>query len=222
MITPAQQRSSDSSTRASTTEAAEGLRRRSGRRPGKAIWGFFAERCKRVLLDLANVRHDCGYFRRRWGTMFLRGEADSEILSLQDRLRAAWEAGTESLDLLSHQLVTEIELAPKATFVGCKWMEFTLLDRTVLRVPNFFTLPMALSIAIVELAPQLAVCPNPECPQRYFAKIRSTQRFCELRACVQFGQRQYKRDWWKEYGGEWRKSRGKKSSRSKSKGRGAK
>ena len=207
MITPAEEGGPNSSKRSVTKSA----QRRSGR-PVKAIWAFFIERCKRMLVDLANVSDDCTYFRHCWGVLFLRGESDDEILSLRDRLRTAWEGGTESVDLLSHKLASEVAVSG---FGGVKWVEFTLHDRTVLRVPNFFNLRMALCMAIVELAPQMSICPNPDCPQRCFVKTRSTQKICDRRACIQFGQRQYKRDWWKEHGHQWRERQQAKKSRAR-------
>jgi hypothetical protein len=65
-------------------------------------------------------------------------------------------------------------------------------------LPNYFLLPLALALGITEAGAKTAVCANPECPAPYFLKRRRTQRFCDRPACLAYGQRQHKLDWWRK------------------------
>jgi len=61
------------------------------------------------------------------------------------------------------------------------------------------------------------ICANPECKAPYFVAKDLRQRFCS-EICAQWGQREWKRQWWAAKGGEWRKSRPKATKHSKKKG----
>jgi hypothetical protein len=51
---------------------------------------------------------------------------------------------------------------------------------------------------------KLRVCPNPECPARYFVATRKGQKYCS-EVCSLPAQREYKRRWWSKNGGNWRR-----------------
>jgi hypothetical protein len=61
------------------------------------------------------------------------------------------------------------------------------------------------------------ICANPECKAPYFVAKDLRQRFCS-EICAQWGQREWKRQWWAAKGAEWRKSRPKATKHSKKKG----
>ena len=180
------------------TPIAKSLGRRTISRPIGSIWRFYFERGKLLLEDLASLKKDCSQFRRKWDRMFLRGETDEDLLTLRDELQAAWERGPQELDALASRLAYRKYRGQE--YGKVKWHKFTLRNGDHISVPIFFDLPRALSLAILELSPRLACCANPGCFQLYFLKGRSKQRFCDVPACAQFGQRQHKLKWWRQHG----------------------
>jgi hypothetical protein len=58
----------------------------------------------------------------------------------------------------------------------------------------------------------LRICDRPGCGNPYFTTQYLRQRFCSD-LCAQWGQRQWKRQWWKENGESWRKQRRLKESK---------
>jgi hypothetical protein len=73
--------------------------------------------------------------------------------------------------------------------------------------PDYRNLPLSLAVAVSEVSPRMIICQNPECPNPYFLKGRSTQRFCERPACTLYGQREHKKKWWAEHGKQWKQER---------------
>lgn len=147
------------------------------------------------------------YFRKEWGR-FLGDETDDDLTELRDELRWYWEHGPEALVYLATRLLVR----PHAPGTNRLW-KFKLRRGGVLTVPPLFDLPRALAYAILDLAPRLGFCANPDCRSPYFLKGRRTQRFCDRPDCVRFGQRQYKKNWWEKRGKEWRASRRRKKSK---------
>ncbi len=78
--------------------------------------------------------------------------------------------------------------------------------QSVFVAPNYGILPLSLALGVSELWSNMAVCGNPECPNRYFLKGRKTQRYCDRPACAAYGQRQHKLNWWKENGEMWKQT----------------
>ncbi len=66
------------------------------------------------------------------------------------------------------------------------------------------------------IADRLRLCPNPNCPAPYFIAYRRGQRYCSD-TCAQPAQREFKREWWREHGKDWRKSHKKQSQRKRGK-----
>jgi hypothetical protein len=60
------------------------------------------------------------------------------------------------------------------------------------------------------------ICANPQCPNPYFIKKRSTQKYCEAGPCVGYAQRQYALHWWNTEG---KKRRQKEQSKAQNKRR---
>jgi hypothetical protein len=61
-------------------------------------------------------------------------------------------------------------------------------------------------LGLLQHSKQLAVCANKddECPAPYFIKKKPNQKFCS-EACALPAQREFKRQWFREHGEEWRK-----------------
>jgi hypothetical protein len=55
-------------------------------------------------------------------------------------------------------------------------------------------------------AKRLRICKRADCPNPYFIAHHLKQRFCSDK-CAQWGQREWKKQWWNEHGQSWRKQR---------------
>jgi hypothetical protein len=64
-------------------------------------------------------------------------------------------------------------------------------------------------------AKRLRVCKRLDCPNAYFIARHLKQRFCSDK-CAEWGQREWKKQWWTEHGAAWRQQR--KESKLKKKG----
>jgi hypothetical protein len=73
------------------------------------------------------------------------------------------------------------------------------------RVPPPTPFEQALSY-LIKVGDKARYCANPECPAPYFFVTRKNQRYCS-EICAAPAQRELKRKWWSEHGGEWRKAR---------------
>jgi hypothetical protein len=94
-------------------------------------------------------------------------ELDSDALSLKQALRkllARWRSKEFDADYPFYERPTEEICADE--------LEAILNDPTI----------------------GMSRCANPDCPKKYFKKLRRTQQFCL--DCKDFGQRAHKRKWW--------------------------
>jgi hypothetical protein len=64
-------------------------------------------------------------------------------------------------------------------------------------------------------AKRLKICKRADCPNPYFIARHLKQRFCSDK-CAEWGQREWKKQWWTEHGAAWRQER--KESKLKKKG----
>ena len=55
-------------------------------------------------------------------------------------------------------------------------------------------------------AKRLKICKRPGCPHPYFIARHLKQRFCDER-CAEWGQREWKKQWWDKHGDSWRARR---------------
>lgn len=162
----------------------------------------WAKRRKEILLDLANLRDDSpGLFRRRFGQLDVSISGDDQaILRFRDQLQRLWRREARAAVILQ-MWVRERRPGWEPFTVG-QWA-----DGRQSVWPNYHILPLSLAIGVAELGSKMAICKNPDCPQKYFLKGRRTQRFCDRLACTAYGQREHKRKWWSEHGEEWKKTR---------------
>jgi hypothetical protein len=161
--------------------------------------------CRETLLELANLSDtDTRRFMVRMVARYYDGRSfRSGPLVYRDDLRKIWSGDREATD---RSLRLWLEQARKSP----PWHLVSMTDygRPSWGVyPNYYIFPLALALGVSEMKPQMAVCGNPECPNRYFLKARKTQRFCDRPACAAYGQREHKRKWWSEHGEKWKQER---------------
>lgn len=151
---------------------------------------LWRKRRQEILLDLANLDDElCERFRKRFPMLDVSAtKHDTAILNLRDQLRSLWRKE----DRLGAALRSWVHsLSGSQT-----WTVGTWKDGTHSIEPRCECLPLCLAIGVSEWGPKMAICENPDCPERYFLKGRKTQRFCDRRPCAAYGQRQHKLDWW--------------------------
>jgi hypothetical protein len=168
----------------------------------------YARRRSDLALSLASMRDDStDHFRKRFPQ--LGQVSDSSLLRMRDWLRGFWSAAdsTKRLGWLSSWL-EEAWRSRLNPFVVS-----SMADGTHRVEPHPANLPLILALAASESSLKMGVCENPECPQKYFFKGRKTQRFCDMPACLVFGQKQHRLEWWNSHKRELRDTRKGKSKR---------
>jgi hypothetical protein len=164
------------------------------------------ERGGKILIELANLRDDndaCMRFRRLFRFDRSIEKYDSTILHFRDQLRMLWRKEKEEdrigvlHDWLNHACVDGQQT----------WSVGSYADGTYAVEPRYTNFPLALALAASAWQPKMAVCENPDCPQRYFFKGRRTQRFCDRPMCAEYGQRQHKINWWRKNREDWKRKR---------------
>ena len=148
-------------------------------------------------------------FTKRFGPLqrLQRGQKEFS-LSLQDWrkhqewLRGQWRRRAEDASAVRKRAG---RFSPQSwTFESDEHLLFSSSGR-VLIVTNSFR-------RLIEFAwfstptDHVRICANPECKTPYFASKDFRQRFCS-EVCAQWGQRQWKREWWAARGNDWRKNR---------------
>ncbi len=162
---------------------------------------------KELALDLANLPNDsCKRFRERFRLIGPWAD-DSAILQFRDQLRKFWCGDDNYQDhrrdyFRFSWLHSWLGQAGQSTYPA--WVVGTWADGTHSISLNESIFPLSLARAASELSPKMAVCGNPDCPQKYFLKGRKTQRFCDRPTCAAYGQRQHKLKWWKTHKDELR------------------
>src|SRR5215472_120526 len=166
---------------------------------------------REMVLDLANLSDDaCGLFRKRFKVFFPGVDdsaLDSALLQHREQLRKFW-SGDDRYEAsrpeffrvgLLHSWLHQASQIPERL-----WVIGSYGDETHSVEPNPSLLPLSLAFAASELTAAMGICGNPDCPQKYFLKGRSTQRFCDRPACSAYGQRQHKLKWWNAHKSELR------------------
>ncbi|MGH9352533.1 MAG: hypothetical protein ACRD2G_10285, partial [Terriglobia bacterium] len=120
------------------------------------------------------------------------------LFEWQKMLRKIWE--TRAADLVIFALAEWTDQLRKNNWPA--WI-FDIRQRPAMS-PNYGVFALSLAVGVAEALPKMAVCANRECPQKYFLKSRTTQRFCDRPACAACGQREHKREWWRKHGQEWK------------------
>ncbi len=166
-----------------------------------------------MLREFVNIQDEKGAVRfvNKWGQ--LRKDHPPEKLVWASKLfKKIWnqELSTaeieDQLELVLGMNVIEqngehVYLRPA---MGVDWTG----SRIRVKVRDLFD---SLAVTLLVNSKRLRICANKACPARYFIARRSDQKYCPG-DCVQIGQAESKKRWWKESGGEWLQSR-KKSKR---------
>lgn len=162
-------------------------------------------RRRETLQELANLSDsDSRRFMARVGSQFyLRSFGSTPPLHYRDDLRKIWSGDHETTERALNRWIQQAK--EQDPWRAVPWSEHGRRYCSV--VPNHDIFPLELALGVSELQPQMAVCENPKCPNRYFLKARKTQRFCDSPACAAYGQREHKRKWWSEHGSEWKQRR---------------
>jgi hypothetical protein len=183
-----------------------------GKRINKWNWKRAEQEWRRrrqeTLQELANLS-DCDskrFIEQVGSPYYWLRSFRSTPLQYRDDLRKIWLGDRETTERALHRWIEEAKEEPawhvvSGTHHGQRYWNV---------LPNYDIFPLALALGVSELLPKMAVCGNPECPNKYFLKARKTQRFCDRPACSAYGQREHKRKWWSEHGDEWKQSRAKK------------
>ena len=131
-----------------------------------------------ILLDLANLPdNSCKRFRMRFVMLDVSVREDKAILELRDQLQKLWRGDVSAGDALGYWVLRSRQEAANA-YVVSAWG-----DGTYSVEPNHSNFPLCLALAASAWGSKMAICENPECPQKYFLKGRKAQRFCDRPAC---------------------------------------
>lgn len=158
---------------------------------------------REMLLDLANLPDDrWPQFHRRYRRVYIPWPSDEDLVNWRLWLRQVWK-GEDDRDVRFALAAWTRE----ATRDNRQSWVFDASQAPYAVRPNYKILALSLAVGTSELLSKMAVCQDPKCPQPYFLKSRKTQRFCERPACSAYGQREHKKNWWKEHGKEWKENR---------------
>ena len=178
-------------------------------RPGPRLFRslcWSAKQRAEMIVDLANLPNDAeDLFWRSWRSVYYtRTNWNRPLSKYRDELRKIWSVPLSDSNKWDTLANVRLRYWLNEAHQHQRWT-WTLLTGCV--VPDFRNLPLSLALGVSELAPRMAICQNPDCPNRYFLKGRSKQRFCERPACTLYGQREHKRKWWAEHGERWKQER---------------
>jgi len=152
-----------------------------------------------MLLDLANLDDSlCARFYLRYARWYSLPNEFEKLLKYRSQLRQVW-SGTVNPMLALGTWVQEAQRVRNRSL-----FRLAMSDGRWGVVPDSTLLPLSLALGVSKLLPKVGVCANPDCPAPYFLKGRKTQRFCDRPTCAAYGQREHKKNWWKEHGKEWK------------------
>jgi len=153
-----------------------------------------------TLLDVVALKDaDTEYFwRLHW--YFRQPPSDERLLGYRDILRQFWQGDRGLVAAILGELLFD------ATRHSKTWVVEGPSPESCRIVPDYRIFALSLAFAFNKFRGQLGICENPECKD-YFVRPRNTQKFCERKVCLIYGQQKQKRQWWKEHGDEWRRNR---------------
>jgi hypothetical protein len=179
---------------------------------------------RRFIVELANVADShlaLDRFEGKFGYIlpahFTESEPESPLtdprikflysIELRDWLRNIWEApDVWTREWAIFRIVDEI--ANKGSNLSTLY-PYGAFDRSFNRRIAALPPPKPLEIVFSYLFKHLnnmRICPNRDCPARYFMAIRKGQKHCS-EVCSMPAQREYKRQWWSKNGENWRRQR---------------
>jgi hypothetical protein len=152
---------------------------------------------------LANYNFDCRRrpsdedlekFKRRWQKKLYVYEKDDELVELRDAVRGVFQhGGGEAEHFLSQWGAARIRRGGMTRLLVIRLHGFNLpLPQIELR--------QVIAMAVLDVLPKMTRCGHPGCPAPYFLRVHRTTRFCDRPACIQYGQRIHKLNWWRKHG----------------------
>ena len=160
---------------------------------------FYGPPKRRLIEDFLNWRSDPASvlrFTRKYGPLRDEPTASKEFVVSwfdwtldQRRLQSLWQQ--RRVFELSDAETTGGSLA-----LGKDWLTY--------RAVNLF---VYLNMDLVTCEnKRLRMCKRADCPTPYFIASHLKQRFCSDK-CAEWGQREWKKQWWQEHGESWRAQR---------------
>lgn len=126
------------------------------------------------------------------------------IADLSTLVRRIWSAGTRE--------ERQIRILRLHAVLSNNWNPTFLLIPEVVLGDRSSQGPFQQAILhLLKEADRALICPNPDCPARFFFRVKKRQRYCS-EVCAGFGQRIAKQKWWAAEGNKWRSERKRKNT----------
>jgi hypothetical protein len=160
--------------------------------------GYSSQLAQRAMLRLANTGGtDFARFRKDFPIFHLGDGDDARLCKYRDELRLVWRL-TLGCGRILDDWTRRHPVSPKAWFIPMWVVGPDFVE------PNPAHLGLMLAMGVRDNADKLGYCPNPDCTDPFFLKVRKNQKVCVSQACIKFAQQQQKRRWWKDEGPQWR------------------
>jgi hypothetical protein len=167
-----------------------------------------------LLCDVANLHDDKSaqrWFWRKWWWK-IRFEWPDDLLALRDGLKEIWrDSQSTSADAILNEWLRWLPshahlLVYQELGIGYKGAHCTPADYASFRCatkacklfPDVQNLRAMLVQGVLEHAPLLKVCSNPDCAAPYFVAKRRDQVLCDAGPCKAYRQRQHALKWWNQ------------------------
>jgi hypothetical protein len=154
-----------------------------------------------ALLDLLVLKDSDieRFWKSHW--YFRQRPSDAKLREYRGLLQQLWSTDRDFLPAILADLVYDAHQDHRRP-----WLVESDSRGSYRIVPDYRVFALSLAFAVNNFQGRIATCENPECKQ-YFVKTRKTQKFCDRRNCLLYGQRKQKKEWWEKHGDEWRKNR---------------
>jgi hypothetical protein len=191
---------------------------------------------ERFLTHLANLlpnANSIASFWKRFGYIIptrkpigierigLKSKMKREDIQLE-RFEEEWN--NVQLDNLQHQLRTlwcVPDIRTKQYLIFLMWRQELVANNPMYANLHGFPVPLPpptpfeqVMQYLLSVSDRTLICANPSCYAQYFIAKRRSQKYCSD-ACAQPAQQQYKLQWWRMHGSEWRAKRKPKKSQRK-------
>jgi len=170
-----------------------------------ALEEFYGPPNRRLIEDFLNWRSDPASilrFTRKYGPLRDQPTASKAFVVPwfdwkldQRRLQSLWQQ-RRVFEL------SDAETHGGSLALGKRWLTYLAVNLFVFLYMDLVTCE----------AKRLRMCKRADCPTPYFIASHLKQRFCSDN-CAEWGQREWKKQWWTEHGHEWRTQRRLKSAK---------
>jgi hypothetical protein len=186
----------------------------------------FTEELAELLMDFANTRpEDLERFEMKWSERVGRGwysgtgreDGAKTRLEVQTLVRQIWEGKCQGSEgtLVEQGLSLRYPRQEEGWYDTSQQLFHVQWDQGVVW-PSPRDLGDYVWFSLLKYSQQLGICANKdnECPTPYFIKKKPNQKFCS-EVCALPSQREFKKQWFRVHGDEWRKKWQRKRKRSK-------